>query len=284
MNSSSVFPSFDDCFLDLSQFILELADAYRTGKINSWDELEEKVQTYFTAQKLDDMEARVPGWRKMASQGNGVTLTHVMCVFLGLVMLPEFQALSKTQQQLAKWIVLFHDVEKELKGGEKDKTHAFRSAVLAARQLPRWGFEATREYDRLIDPWSQLTSSATQNSPSFREPIQDNGKLPDILPRLEEMFGADEPATLVVQGILFHMSINVVNDWPQAAPLTDEEIKRYITGRLVPLLKVMMLSDNEGWVMFSEERQQQRKETLEAFRRVEQLISTQNISSPKRST
>ena len=275
MNSTLAFPAFDDCFPDLNQFILGLAEAYRGGKIGSWDALEEEVHVYFTAQKLDDMEARVPGWRKMASQVSTVTLTHVMCVFLGLIMLPEFQALSETQQQLAKWIVLFHDVEKELRGagGEKDKTHAFRSAVLAARELPRWGFEATRAYDRLIDTWSELTHSATKNSEVFREPIQDNSKLPDILIGLEALFGANEPATLVVKCILFHMSINVVNDWPQAAPLTDQEIKRYISGRLVPLLKVMMLSDNEGWVMFSEERQQQRIETLEAFRRVEQLIS-----------
>jgi hypothetical protein len=275
MNSTPVFPTFDDCFPELNQFILELADAYRARKIGSWDALEEKVHAYFTAQKLDDMEAWVPGWRNMAAQINGVTLTHIMCVFLGLVMLPEFQALSETQQQLAKWIVLFHDVEKELKGagGEKDRTHAFRSAVLAARQLPRLGFEVTGEYDRLIDTWSELTYSATRNSPSFREPIQDNGKLPEILLGLEQMFGEDMPATLAVKCILFHMSINVVNDWPQAAPLMEEEIKRYITGRLVPLLKVMMLSDNEGWVMFSEERQQQRTETLEAFQRIEQLIS-----------
>ena len=275
MNPTPVFPVFDDCFPDLNGFILELAEAYRAGKISSWDALEERVHVYFTAQRLDDMEARVPGWRKMASQVNGVTLTHVMCVFLGLIMLPEFQGLSETQQQLAKWIVLFHDVEKELKGegGAKDKTHAFRSAVLAARQLPRLGFEATREYERLIDTWSELTYSATRNSPSFREPIQDNGKLPEILLGLEAMFAADGPAALMIQCILFHMSINVVNDWPQAAPLTDEEIRSYITGRLVPLLKVMMLSDNEGWVMFSEERHQQRKETLEAFQRVEEIIS-----------
>ena len=90
---------------------------------------------------------------------------------------------------------------------------------------------------------------------------------------VERMFGKDTPTALIVQCVLLHMSINVVRDWPQAAPLSNEEIKRYITNDLEPLLKVMMLSDNEGWVMFSSERQQQRNETLQVFEMIERLIS-----------
>ena len=266
-------PAFDDCFPDLNQFIGELAEAYRRRKISSWDALQEKVDAYFTPPRMKRMESKLPGWRKMASQKEGVTLTHVMCVFLGLIMLPEFQAFSEAQRQLAKWIVLFHDVEKEIEDGEKDKKHAFRSAIAATKQLPHLGFEVTREYDSLIEAWSELTYSAIKSSEAFREPIQDNDKLPQILSGLEQMFGEDTPATSVVKCVLLHMSVNVVTEWPQAAPLTDEEIKRYINDRLAPLLKVMMLADNEGWVLFSEERQRQRSETLAAFQRIEDIIS-----------
>jgi hypothetical protein len=35
-----------------------------------------------------------------------------------------------------------------------------------------------------------------------------------------------------------------------------------------------MLADNEGWVMFSSEREQQRKETLAAFQRIEKNFSS----------
>ncbi len=69
------------------------------------------------------------------------------------------------------------------------------------------------------------------------------------------------------------MSINVVEDWPQASPMTQAEIKRNVKRNLVPFLKVMMLADNEGWVMFYSDRVKQRNETLEAFERIEQIMS-----------
>ncbi len=273
MNIEANFPAFDDTFSELNQFILGLAKTYEAGHLKSWGELEKRTKAYFTNEKMEQMESVMPHWRAMASHKDGVTLTHVICVFLGLIMLPEFQSLSWAGQQLAKWIVLFHDVEKEVKPGQKDTKHAFRSAINAARQLPRFGFAVTAEYDRSISQWSELTHSAITTAPGFSEPVQDNKKLPEILTDLERMFGADTPAAIIVKSVLLHMSINVVNDWPQAAPLTEEQIKSYITRPFMPLLKVMMLSDNEGWVMFSPERELQRKETLEAFQKVEKIIS-----------
>lgn len=113
MNQIMEFPVFDVRYSDLNYFILELEAAYRSGKINSWGELEEKVNFFFTPEKMAQMEEGIPGWIKMASFSGGITLTHVLCVFLGMFLLPEFQKLTPEQQQLAKWIVLFHDVEIE---------------------------------------------------------------------------------------------------------------------------------------------------------------------------
>ena len=273
MSSAQVFPAFDDRFSDLNQFILESVKAYEMGRIKSWDALEERVNVYFTLERMEQMESVVPGWQKMASYSDGITLVHVMCVFLGLFMLPEFQRLSPEQQKLAKWIVLFHDLAKLHIRGKRDTMHAFHSAVLAARQLPHFGFAASSDYDNLLSSWSELTYKAAKISADFPEPIQDNEKLSEILIGVERMFGKDTPSALIVQCVLLHMSINVVSDWPQAAPLSNEEIKRYITSDLEPLLKVMMLSDNEGWVMFYPEREQQRTETLQAFEMIEQLKS-----------
>jgi hypothetical protein len=274
MNTNEIFPRFDDCFPDLNRFILELLETYEAGNIKSWGDLEEKVKAYFTPQRMEQIESVMPGWQKMASYSDGITLIHVMCVFLGLFMLPEFQDLTPEQKQLAKWIVLFHDVEKAHIRGKKDTTHAFRSAVSTARRLPHLGFAVGEAYDQLLASWSEFTCSAIKSSADFPEPIHDNDKLPEILSGLEGMFGEEAPATLIVKCILFHMSINVVRDWPQAAPLREEEIKRYITNDLEPLLKVMMLADNEGWVLFSTERQQQRRETLEVFQEIEEIFSS----------
>jgi hypothetical protein len=276
VNTTGTFPAFDACFPELNEFILELVKEFELGRIKSWEDLENRVNAYFTPEKLDQLDSLVPGWKKMASYSGGVTLVHVMCVFLGLVMLPEFKSLPEEQQQLAKWIVLFHDVEKEITegAGAKDKTHAFRSAVSTAWQLPSLGFRHTPQYRDLVSAWSVFTDSAIGISEGYPGPIQDNQKLSAILTGIERMFGHSTPAALIVKTVLLHMSVNVVHDWPQASPMTEEEIKRHIDRRLLPLLKVMMLADNEGWSLFyPDARAAQRQDTLEAFEEVEKLIS-----------
>jgi hypothetical protein len=66
-----------------------------------------------------------------------------------------------------------------------------------------------------------------------------------------------------------HVSINVVREWPQAAPLSQAEIRQYVDQALFPLMLCMMLADSEGWSMFhAETRETQRKETLEAFEEI----------------
>ena len=132
MKKPMEFPLFDEHFPFLNQFILELFEAYNAGEVDSWDELETRVKFFFTNEVMEIIESKAPGWKKMASFSDGITLTHVTCVFLGMLMLPEFQALSDEQQQIAKWIVLFHDIDKFHVRGKKDTMHAFNSAVNAA--------------------------------------------------------------------------------------------------------------------------------------------------------
>jgi hypothetical protein len=266
MTAATEFPSFDSLFSDLNNFILGLADDYQRGKINSWRELEEKVGIFFTPEIMDRLERAIPGWKKMASFSDGITLTHVSCVFLGLLMLPEFQILTHEQQQLAKWIVLFHDVEKKHDGIKRDFTHGFRGAAHAARTLANLKFPVANEFSSLIDSWSTFTNGANVYSELQARPIQDNDKLPEIISGIERMFGKNTSAALVTKGVLLHMSVNVVQDYPQSAPLTANEINIYVDDSLRPLLKAMMLSDNEGWVLFYPEvRLKQREETLDAF-------------------
>ena len=276
MDTALEFPSFDDHLPGLNQFILGLVEDYNAGKIKSWDDLEERVSVFFTPERMEQMESIVPGWKKMASYSDGITLTHVMCVFLGLFMLPEFQSLPQEQQQLAKWTVLFHDVEKIHVRGTRDYIHGFKSATRTARALRDIGFQVTEKFDETINSWSDFTKSAIATN-SSGEQIQDNTKLPIILAGIEKMYGNSSPAALIVKGVLLHMSINVVKDWPQAAPLVDGEIAKYIDKNILPLLKVMMLADNEGWVMFYPEvRAQQREQTLKVFAKIEANINKES--------
>jgi len=271
MKVDQKIPGFDDQFPDLNQFILELVGMYHAGRISSWDDLGKLVNAYFTPARMGQMESALPGWRKMSSFMDGITLVHVMCVFLGLCMLPEFLCMTKDQQQLMKWIVLFHDIEKEPQQGKRDHTHAFRSAVRAARAMPALGFTATADYGSLIDRWDELTCSARLKPEDSSGYIQDNGKLPEILEGIAQMFGHNTPAALIVKTILFHLSIDM-EPWPPATPLTEEEITRYMDSDLLILLEAMHLGDSEGWSMFHPEREELKHGVRKAFREVERLI------------
>lgn len=274
MNASTPVPSFDDHVPFLNLFILSLVENYQIGKISSWDELSKRVNAFFTPDQMKQMEGIVPGWHKMASYDNGVTLVHVMCVFLGLYMMPEFLSMTKVQQQMMKWVILLHDVEKEPVQGKRDHAHAFRSAVTATKILPKLGFPTTSNYDALIDNWSEFTRTAVALAENFPDEIQDNRKLPKILSGIEKLFGPKSSGALIIKTILFHLSVDM-QLWPPAAPLTDEEVKRYFDRDLIPMLRVMNLGDSEGWSLFHESREVLRNDTLDAFKRIERLISNE---------
>jgi len=272
--SQSKAPAFDEQFSYLNQFILELVDLYQAEKLNSWDELDVKVKAFFTPERMNEMEILVPGWKKMASFSEGITLTHVMCVFLGVFMLPEFQALTPVEQQIAKWFVLFHDLDKFHIRGKKDSMHAFNSAVKTASLLPRFGFAVTEQYAELIHAWSDFTGQAYIAQAGDTAPKPDNGKLPEILTGIDQMCGENTPAALITRVVLFHISLNIDPEYPTPAQLTPLEIKHYITPSLFRLLKIMMLGDNEGWTLFNAEtRKRQNKYAIAVFQEIERLIA-----------
>ena len=274
MNASPGFPSFDVLLPELDQFIHELMQYHQAGKINSWEQLEEKVNAFFTPVQMDRMESVAPGWRKMASYSGGITLVHVMCVFLGVYMMPEYRVLTPDQQQMAKWIVLFHDLDKVHIPGKKDSMHAFQSGVLAANTLPSLGFPITAKYHERIHSWSEHTLQAFVIRANDATPKPDNQKLPEILTGIEDLFGKNAPATLITKIVLLHISLKVDPLYATPSPLTEEEIKHFITPDLLPLLKVMMMGDNEGWALFEPEvRKRQYKDTVAAFQEVEKIIT-----------
>jgi hypothetical protein len=274
MMTPEAFPAFDYCFSDLNEFLLGLVQAYERGRIRSWDDLERKVKAYYTLQKMEQMDSLLPGWRKMASYSNGITLVHVMCVFLGMLMLPEFKRLTPPQQQLARWIILFHDIDKFHIPGKKDSMHAFRSGVVTANLLPGFGFPTRQHYAERIDQWSEYTAQAFVLDEVKATPRPDNRKLPYILIGVDNLFGKNTPAALIIKTVLMHISLHVDPFYPTPAPLTEGEAIRHIDADLLPLLRVMMLSDNEGWSLFDPvTRERQRTDTLKVFAKLEQMIS-----------
>jgi hypothetical protein len=270
MNTQPAFPSFDVEFQELNRFIETLVEEYHAGRIKTWDNLDERVKTFFTLERIDAIEAKASGWKKMASYSYGITLTHVTCVFLGMFMLPEFKSLSDQQQQLAKWIVLFHDIDKIHVRGKRDSMHAFRSGVVAANVLPKLGFPVSEAYPELIRSWSDLTVNAFTMEEENSAPKPDNRKLPEILGGIDRLFGENTSTRLIVKTVALHISLSVDPFYQTPSPMSDDEIKRFINRDLCPLLRVMMLVDNEGWSLFElEVRARQRRDTLDVFTKIE---------------
>ena len=124
-----------------------------------------------------------------------------------------------------------------------------------------------------MEDWIAFTNEAIAWTDETKTYIQDNRKLPKILNGIDRIFGHNTAAALVVKTVLLHISVNVVNDWPQAAPLTEAEIIQFIDLTLLPLLKIMMLVDNDAWSLFDRStKEKYRNETLSVFREIENAI------------
>lgn len=255
------------------RLVEELAKEVQHKQITDEMTLERRVRRFFTPATIDHVDSIIPGWRAMASYADGQTLIHTVTVFAALLMCPEYQQANETQRTLMQWIVLFHDLSKVLIDGKRDPTHSFKSAALAGKLIARFPFETTPVYEEHIAAWVALTTSAALPSVEAGSMIQDNSQLPEIMEGIKRMFGEDTPAALIVKTVLFHQSINVVVAWPQAAPLTELEITRYISPTLLPLLKMMMLVDNDAYAFFDEPlKQGHRAETLAVFSNIGKLL------------
>ena len=262
-------PPIESHLPQLMEFVSKLAQEYQAGKITSWDTMQKEVFAFFTPEMMEKVENIVPGWGKTVSYSNGLTLLHTTTALTALLLCPEFKSATPSQQSLMKWVVLLHDIGKEANPKRRDLTHSFRSAALTGEILPRLGFSTTSEYDEHIKDWVTLTKTAIiKNSETGRE-VQDNQKLPQILAGIENIFGFNTPAALIIKTILFHASITAVKEWPKGAPLTEIEIDKYFDDELLFLIKIMALADSASWSFFNLPRKESyREEVLETYRRI----------------
>ncbi len=282
MKSNLSFPCIESYLPDIMKFVSDLTQGYQSGGIDSQRVFEEKVRLFFTPDRLAEAEAIAPGWADMAKDIGGLTLCHVTAALMCLSLCPEYKGLTKPQQELMQWVVFFHDSGKRIVNNRRDAAHGFSSAALTAPSLPGIGFAVTPAYGKLIGNWVKLVESAVTEDKTSKLAttkrktngfIQDNRKLPEIISGIEAMFGHNSPAALIVKTVLLHMSITVVQDWPSAAPLTQEEINKYVDIDLLPLLKVMMLVDSDAWAIYDKPtKERYRRETLEVFKKIESMV------------
>jgi hypothetical protein len=269
------FPSVESRLPELVRFVTSLAEDAYTNRLADQSMMTQRVRDFFSADMMAYVEGVLPGWRLMASYADGQTLIHIVTVYTALLMCPQYQQAAPEQQTLMHWIVLLHDLAKVVIEGKRDPTHSFRSAALAGRLMTRISSDAVRPaHEAQIASWANLTATAITRLPDGANEIPKNSRLPEIMEGIGRLFGEDTSAALIVTTVLLHQSINVVSQWPQAAPLNDTGIQRYVSRKVLPLLKIMMIVDNDAWGFFDlPTKQFHRTETVAEFKRIENLPS-----------
>ncbi len=216
---------------------------------------------------MNSVEREIPGWKAMARLRGGETLVHIVRALIALDSIPEYRnaiAVDKSNMQLA---VLLHDLAKRpvdpITGAKiRDAIHPFRSAVLAAEILPNHGFYVTDQFQGSIESWSEYTNQAVTTDSKGR-PIHGNAKLPGIITGIDEMFERNSATSIIVKSILFHQSLNLLKEWPDAAPLTDWELKLFINDDLLKVLGPLVRADSASWQLFKPENRKKFDQQIE---------------------
>ncbi len=257
------FPRFEQRLPAVAAFAAALAEEIEVEQLASPSEIQERVMAFFSPDRIAGVDGLLPGWAEMIASDGGATLTHLMTALAVLPACPEYQEAAEEQQALAQWMILLHDIAKRPLAGQRDPIHAFRSAARAGRILAGLGFAVSPQAaPQALDAWEALVFNALLQQPGRW--VQDNQKLEAILLETDRLFGP--PAAWVVKAILLHVSISVLRDWPQEAPLSEAEILRYVDEDWLPLLKMMFLIDNDAYTLFDPPTKNlYRRETLAYF-------------------
>jgi hypothetical protein len=272
MPGSSI-PQLPEQLPDLFEFVRALAAEIESGELQDAGEFAARIQDFYTADRMAVIETVAPGWREMAGYAHGATRNHITEALIALQLLPEYRDAPGHLRPLMEWSVLYHDLGKQVIGGQRDSMHAFRSATMAARTLPSVGFVASTAYPAVIDSWTRLVLGASIAAADGKGPVPDKRALPDILQGIERLFGAGSAAALIVQAVLLHQSLNVVPEWPNPGSLADAEARLCISRTLLPLLEAMMLVDSDAWQLFDPASKARfRQSTLEVFANVRGLV------------
>jgi hypothetical protein len=266
-------PQLREHLPELFEFAETQAAQIEAGELRSADELAARIRDFYSAERMAVIETVAPGWREMAGYADGGTRRHITEALIALQLLPEYRDATERLRPLMEWSVLYHDLGKQVIGGQRDSMHALRSAIMAARTLPSVGFAVSTAYPEMIDPWTRLVLGASHAAPDGRGPVPDKSALPEIVLGTEQLFGTGSGADLIVQAVLLHQSLNVVPEWPNPGSLDEADVPLCIRPTLLPLLEAMMLVDSDAWQLLDPASKAKfRQSTLAVFATVRAMV------------
>jgi len=250
LNPTTQLPLLRDHLPELDVLIADLSRDCMTGVISSHEQFANRVNQFFSSAMTERVESIVGGWRAMIDSDGGKTMVHILTALSALPLHEPYRVASSIHKTVICWAVLFHDISKRSVSEHSDHTHGFRSAIQFVQNLPAMGIPLAGDQPRALINWTHLVEQAVAQHPRQAGLVQDNEKLPQILEGITDLVPDNPSAALVAKIILLHHSISTLDEWPQANPLNENEIKTYINLELLNLLEVMSLVDNDGWELF----------------------------------
>src|SRR5262245_65936593 len=100
-------------------FLEKLSASVKAGTIRSKEQLIERCQEFYTAERMAEIEAVVPDWKHMASFEHGKTLWHINVTMVALLQLDEYRCMLTSQQTVQQWVVVLDVVVMDTMGGRE---------------------------------------------------------------------------------------------------------------------------------------------------------------------
>ncbi len=225
-----------------------------TGLYPDWPTLLAGLDFVTEPDWIDELDNRLPGWRKIATIKGGITAKHTLLVLALGLNLPEYAALDEKTQHEFEWAACLHDLDKEyLATGGKDASHAFRSAGVAALVMTTLGFRLQAGFaPEAVAEWAEVVMSAQVQVGASR--VHDHSFLPEILSGLEHQWGKGTSASRLLKAILFHQSLPTLKEWTNPVLLTDAELRAALTLPDMEVLGPLLIADSDAWNLFDEPR------------------------------
>lgn len=296
MNNLSIhshMPTLQEFLLHSGEFISSLprtAPVTIDEEYSSWKYIDSNLSLLFEGCEQELVSILREEWTHLKTFSNGKICSHVLRL-LGCIQLDtKFQEMDEYDRNVILWTVVLHDLGKRGRPviDGRDPFHPFASCAVTLQVFSRLGWVNSQA--EVIESTVHLIMESYTLEGEFQ--YMDNSKLDEIIMKLLLICGVIENEDLanfneivlnrpredlfcieVLLLVLLHQSFTVVAEFPAHSPLTEDQLRKYCSPRLLKLLGTIMLNDSLSYLLSNyPKREQFTKEITESLFSLDLLI------------
>lgn len=251
----NVFPEIRE-FLGRTEAVLSCLHPKEYKKSRVTQTLSDVAEGFSRAVSL-----KIPAW----TERNPRLRQHILKVLICIQLDSDFKQMPQSDQNILLWSGLLHDIVKrqspDVKG--KDSLHPFTCCAESLLVFQRLGVISLDE-DLLSHVYSFILScKVLRKGREFMDPSKLDeiltklyfafGLIPDVLAEWESYsaISKDAPVLESLLIILFHQSFSVTKRYRAVSPISESQLLRYFTVRLLKLLHVLMKNDSFSYLFMN---------------------------------